>query len=83
MYTAKTLALAAATVLSLGAGVVMVQGEVPSAGEGAYFSGQHQTAPQTVKNGSARVQSGTSDIDTTGPRSPYSGAHTGLFRFDS
>ena len=65
MNTMKTLMLAAATVLSLGtgAGVAMAQGEMPSSAEGAYFSQQHQAAPQTSE--SDRLQSGSSDVAPT------------------
>ena len=62
MNTTKTLMLAAATLLSLGAGVAMAQGEMPSSAEGAYFSQQHQAAPQTTSNDTDRLQSGSSDV---------------------
>ncbi len=62
MKTMKTLMLSAATVLSLGAGVAMAQGEMPSPAEGVYFSQQHQTATQTTNNESDRLQSGSSDV---------------------
>ncbi len=46
--------LSAVTVLSLGAGVVMVQGEMLEfPAEGVYFSQQHQTATQTTNNESS------------------------------
>jgi hypothetical protein len=66
MNTMKTLMLAAATVLSLGAGAAMAQGEMPSAGEGAYFSQQHRPAArQATNNASDQVQSGSSDAAPT------------------
>jgi hypothetical protein len=64
MNTMKTLMLAAATVLSLGAGAAMAQGEMPSSAEGAYFS-QHQAAPQSTNDQSDRLQSGSSDVAPT------------------
>lgn len=60
MKTTKTLMLAAVAALTLGVGSAMAQGEMPSAGEAGYFSGQHQAAPQAVNNG--QVQSGSSDV---------------------
>jgi hypothetical protein len=59
----KTLMIACTTVFSLGAGVAMAQGEMPSSAEGAYFSQQHQAAPQTSE--SDRLQSGSSDVAPT------------------
>ena len=68
MNTMKMLMLAAATVLSIGTGVAMAQGEMPSSAEGAFYSQQHQVAPQT-KNDADRVQSGSSDVAPTHPGS--------------
>jgi hypothetical protein len=65
MNTMKALMLAAATVLSLGAGVAMAQGEMPSSGEGAYFSQRHQAAPQSSSDDTDRLQSGSSDVAPT------------------
>jgi hypothetical protein len=70
MKTMQTLMLVAATVLSLGAGAARAQGEMPSAAEGAYFSGQHQSAPQTTNTQSGQVQSGSSDV-TPDPRHQF------------
>jgi hypothetical protein len=63
MNTTKTLMLAAVTVLSLGVGTAMAQSDGPSAPETNYFWGQHQAAPQIIKNGWGQVQSGSSDAD--------------------
>jgi hypothetical protein len=66
MNTMKTLMLAAATVLSIGTGAAMAQGEMPSSAEGAYFSQPHQAAPQT-NNDADRLQSGSSDVAPAHP----------------
>ena len=65
MNTMKTLMLAAATVLSIGTGAAVAQGEMPSSAEGAYFSQPHQAAPQTSSIETDRVQSGSSDVAPT------------------
>jgi hypothetical protein len=87
MKTTKTLMLAAITALSLGVGTAMAQSEVPSAAEGAYYSGQRQAAPQTANPGSGQAQSGSSDVDvprsqnpdnvTTHPQFDFSGGSSG------
>lgn len=71
MKSTKTLMLAAVAALSLGVGTAMAQSEVPSAAEGAYFSGQHKAAPQAMTDGSAQVPSGSSDVDTSRSQNPY------------
>ena len=81
MNTMKTLVLTATTVLSVGVGAVLVQGEMSGAGDAAYFSRQLQTASPTA-NRSGAAQSRSSEIDTSRSQSPYSGAHTGLFNFN-
>jgi hypothetical protein len=81
--TMKTLILTAATVLLLGAGVVMVQGEVPGVGQRAYFSQWHQAAPQTGHSGSGQLQSGSTEAEATRPQSRYPGARSGLITFGS
>ncbi len=59
MNTMKTLMLAAATVMTLGAGAAMAQSEVPSAPEATYFSGHRHAAPRIINEGS-----GSSDVNT-------------------
>ena len=83
MNTMKTLILAAATGLSLGAGVAMVQGEMPSVGERTYFPHWRQATPQAGNSGSGKAQSGSSDVEASRPQSPYPGARSSLFRFGS
>jgi hypothetical protein len=70
MNRMQTLMLAAATVLTLGSGAAMAQGEMPSSAEGAYFSQQHQASPQTSSNEADRMQSGSSDVAPAHPGAP-------------
>ena len=65
MKTTKNLILAAAAVLSLGAGPVMAQGLTQSGGEADYYIQQHQAAPRILNGWAGPVQSGSSDVGTT------------------
>jgi hypothetical protein len=84
MNTTKTLMLAAATALTLGAGAAMAQSQVPSGAEGAYMSQQRPAAPKTANNTwgrfEARVQAGASDIEHAhvGHALPFNGDYGDL-----
>jgi hypothetical protein len=66
MNTTRNLLLSAVAVLSLGAGAAMAQSQVPGSNEGAYFMQQHQAAPKLLNGWAGPVQSGSSDVETTG-----------------
>jgi hypothetical protein len=58
MKAISTLILAVRIFLSLGIGTAMAQGLIPSGGEAAYVSAQHQAAPRT-----ANLRVGQSQLD--------------------
>jgi hypothetical protein len=57
MKSSKTLMIAAAAALTIGAGAAMAQSQVPSSGEGTYYS-----QPPTVTH--SQDQAGSSDVRT-------------------
>jgi hypothetical protein len=59
MRSTKTLMIAAATALTIGAGAVMAQSQVPNSGQGDFW--QHQTTPRVI---TGPIQSGSSDVQT-------------------
>ena len=76
MNTMKSFMLVGVAALSLGVGATVAQ-----QGMGG-TSVRFYRAPQALTTQAPGiVQTGSSDVDTTRPESPYPGAHSGLFTF--